>query len=46
MGVAVFSGLLGVTFFGLLLTPLFYTLVRAFVERRQARSAIAREAQA
>jgi multidrug efflux pump len=46
MGVAVFSGMLGVTFFGLLLTPLFYVLVRAFVERRQARSAIAREAQA
>ena len=28
MGVAVFSGMLGVTFFGLLLTPLFYVLVR------------------
>jgi hydrophobe/amphiphile efflux-1 (HAE1) family protein len=28
MGVAVFSGMLGVTFFGLLLTPLFYLLVR------------------
>lgn len=28
MGVAVFSGMLGVTFFGLLLTPLFYYLVR------------------
>ncbi|MDK8262796.1 efflux RND transporter permease subunit [Pseudomonas oryzihabitans] len=46
MGVAVFSGMLGVTFFGLLLTPLFYVLVRAFVERRQARSAVAQEAQA
>ena len=46
MGVAVFSGMLGVTFFGLLLTPLFYVLVRAFVERRQARSAIVQEAQA
>ncbi|MEP6484035.1 MAG: multidrug efflux RND transporter permease subunit [Rudaea sp.] len=28
MGVAVFSGMLGVTFFGLLLTPVFYLLVR------------------
>ncbi|TLX56068.1 multidrug efflux RND transporter permease subunit [Stutzerimonas nosocomialis] len=37
MGVAVFSGMLGVTFFGLLLTPVFYVLLRAFVERREAR---------
>jgi hypothetical protein len=28
MGVAVFSGMLGVTFFGLLLTPVFYLTVR------------------
>jgi len=28
MGVAVFSGMLGVTFFGLLLTPVFYLSVR------------------
>jgi hydrophobe/amphiphile efflux-1 (HAE1) family protein len=28
MGVAVFSGMLGVTFFGLLLTPVFYLLLR------------------
>lgn len=28
MGVAVFSGMLGVTFFGLFLTPLFYVLLR------------------
>ena len=32
MGVAVFSGMIGVTFFGLLLTPVFYVLLRAFVE--------------
>ena len=32
MGVAVFSGMLGVTFFGLILTPVFYLLVR---HRRQ-----------
>ena len=29
MGVAVFSGMLGVTFFGLILTPVFYVLTRA-----------------
>jgi len=29
MGVAVFSGMLGVTFFGLFLTPVFYLLLRA-----------------
>jgi multidrug efflux pump len=28
MGVAVFSGMIGVTLFGLLLTPVFYVLVR------------------
>jgi multidrug efflux pump len=39
MGVAVFSGMIGVTLFGLLLTPLFYTLIRAFVENREARRA-------
>ncbi|WP_122859373.1 efflux RND transporter permease subunit [Pseudomonas viridiflava] len=39
MGVAVFSGMLGVTFFGLLLTPVFYVLIRNFVERREARKA-------
>jgi multidrug efflux pump len=36
MGVAVFSGMLGVTFFGLLLTPVFYVVIRAIVERRSA----------
>ena len=30
MGVAVFSGMIGVTFFGLMLTPVFYVLVRKF----------------
>ena len=39
MGVAVFSGMLGVTFFGLLLTPLFFVLIRGFVEKREARKA-------
>ncbi|MGL4319222.1 MAG: efflux RND transporter permease subunit, partial [Pseudomonas sp.] len=39
MGVAVFSGMLGVTFFGLLLTPVFYVLIRGFVEKREAKKA-------
>jgi len=34
MGVAVFAGMLGVTFFGLLLTPVFYVAIRGFIERR------------
>jgi multidrug efflux pump len=34
MGVAVFSGMLGVTFFGLFLTPVFYVLLH----RRQKKS--------
>lgn len=37
MGVAVFSGMLGVTFFGLLLTPVFYVLIRRFMEAREAK---------
>jgi multidrug efflux pump len=37
MGVAVFAGMLGVTFFGLFLTPVFYVLVRA-VEQRFVRA--------
>ena len=37
MGVAVFSGMLGVTFFGLLLTPVFYRLVRRSRRIRRAR---------
>jgi len=36
MGVAVFSGMLGVTFFGLLFTPLFYVVIRGLVTRRRA----------
>ncbi|MCJ7957035.1 MULTISPECIES: efflux RND transporter permease subunit [unclassified Pseudomonas] len=39
MGVAVFSGMIGVTFFGLLLTPVFYVLIRRYVERQDARKA-------
>lgn len=33
MGIAVFSGMLGVTFFGLLFTPLFYVIIRSLAVR-------------
>ena len=33
MGVAVFAGMLGVTFFGLFLTPVFYVLLRTLAQR-------------
>lgn len=39
MGVAVFGGMLGVTFFGLFLTPVFYVLMRSlakFLNRKKA----------
>jgi multidrug efflux system outer membrane protein len=35
LGTSVFSGMLGVTFFGLFLTPGFYVVIRWFVERRK-----------
>ena len=34
MGIAVFTGMLGVTLFGIFLTPVFYVLLRAGRERR------------
>jgi len=37
MGVAVFAGMLGVTLFGLVLTPVFYVVVRRLAARREAR---------
>jgi multidrug efflux pump len=39
MGVAVFSGMLGVTFFGLLLTPVFYLVIRSLVRKRREAAA-------
>jgi hydrophobe/amphiphile efflux-1 (HAE1) family protein len=39
MGIAVFSGMLGVTFFGLLLTPVFYVTIQQLVERRRTAAA-------
>ena len=35
MGITVFAGMLGVTFFGLFLTPVFYVLVRRLGARRR-----------
>ncbi len=35
LGTSVFSGMLGVTFFGLVLTPVFYVVIRWFVERKR-----------
>ncbi len=34
LGVAVFSGMLGVTIFGIFFTPVFYVVIRWFTERR------------
>ncbi|WP_228896214.1 efflux RND transporter permease subunit [Pseudoduganella aquatica] len=38
MGVAVFAGMLGVTFFGLFLTPVFYVLLRTLAQRLEKKS--------
>ena len=43
MGVAVFAGMIGVTLFGLLLTPVFYVLMRTVVERRRAQTVAGQE---
>ncbi|MDD5037072.1 MAG: efflux RND transporter permease subunit, partial [Methylococcaceae bacterium] len=37
LGTTVFSGMLGVTLFGLLLTPVFYVVIQSLVDRREAR---------
>jgi multidrug efflux pump len=44
LGTAVFSGMLGVTFFGIFLTPVFYTVIRWFSEGRKPRTAPALQA--
>jgi multidrug efflux pump subunit AcrB len=36
LGTAVFAGMIGVTLFGLFLTPVFYSVVRGFTERKPA----------
>jgi multidrug efflux pump len=40
LGTAVFSGMIGVTVFGLFLTPVFYFVVRWFVERKAPAAAV------
>ena len=41
LGIAVFSGMLGVTVFGLFFTPIFYEVIRGAVDRRAAAKQIA-----
>ena len=36
LGTAVFSGMLGVTFFGIFLTPVFYVIIRGFSKKRES----------
>jgi multidrug efflux pump len=38
MGVAVFAGMIGVTAFGIFLTPVFYVLMRALTGNRPLRA--------
>jgi multidrug efflux pump len=45
LGTAVFSGMIGVTLFGLLLTPVFYVVIQSWVERREARRRVPLPAQ-
>jgi outer membrane protein, multidrug efflux system len=40
LGTAVFSGMLGVTFFGLFLTPVFYVAIRRLIERKKEKTAL------
>jgi multidrug efflux pump len=44
MGIAVFSGMLGVTAFGIFLTPVFYLLLRQVTAQRRAKAAELRAA--
>jgi multidrug efflux pump len=44
MGIAVFSGMVGVTLFGIFLTPVFYALLRKSTEKRRAHAAEVRAA--
>jgi len=40
MGVTVFFGMLGVTFFGLFFTPVFYVVIRRLAQRFERRQAV------
>jgi multidrug efflux pump len=44
MGIAVFAGMVGVTLFGIFLTPVFYSLMRKSTEKKRAHSAEVRAA--
>ena len=46
LGTAVFSGMLGVTLFGIFLTPVFYYVIQWFVDRRLAAIEAEEEAEA
>ncbi|HYT94371.1 MAG TPA: efflux RND transporter permease subunit, partial [Gemmataceae bacterium] len=46
LGMAVFAGMIGVTLFGLFLTPVFYSVVRGLVERKAAPVAVGAGVQA
>ena len=37
LGVTVFSGMLGVTIFGIFFTPVFYEVIRGYTDRRAAK---------
>jgi Cu/Ag efflux pump CusA len=39
LGIAVFSGMLGVTLFGIFLTPVFYNVIQWYGDHRQRRAA-------
>jgi multidrug efflux pump subunit AcrB len=39
LGIAVFSGMLGVTFFGIFLTPLFFTVIQSLGDRKRDQGA-------
>ncbi|WP_373351002.1 efflux RND transporter permease subunit [Acinetobacter bereziniae] len=43
MGIAVFSGMLGVTIFGLLFTSVFYVVIRKFILAREQKARLANE---
>jgi multidrug efflux pump subunit AcrB len=40
LGIAVFSGMLGVTLFGLFLTPIFYVVIRRITTRKRKKSPV------
>jgi multidrug efflux pump subunit AcrB len=40
LGIAVFSGMLGVTFFGVFFTPVFYAVIQTIIGRRAAQKAV------